>query len=134
MAQAGDRYVIELTPSQLGWGEERYTNSRQARQGEAYLAIPRRYAKVYKLFNSNHTNGQDILGTNIYNCISMDGFLNDQIKSQGCVHEGDEFAKQFAGNNNLKLLGDWYEHIQADVGDKIEVYFLSPYDIQLTLL
>ena len=134
MAQAGDRYVVKLTPSQLGWGEERYTNTRTVRKGEAYLAIPQNKAKAYKLFNSNQTNGHNLLGINIYNRISVDGFLNGQMKSQGCARKGDKYAKQFAGNGNLKLLGDWYEHTQADVGDEVEVYFLSPCDIQLTLL
>lgn len=134
MAQAGDRYVIELNPSQLGWGEERNTNSRPTRKGEAYLAIPRDIAIKYSLYNSNRTNGLDILGDNIFNCTSADGFLSCEFKSQGCDKKGDKYAKQFSGNDNLKLLGNWYKHIHAQVGDKVEVYFLSPYDIQLTLL
>ena len=134
MAQAGNRYVIKLTPSQLGWGEERYTDSRPRRKGEAYLAIPRDIAKKYNLYNSNKTNGLDILGVNIFKCTSSDGFLSCEFKSQGDKKRGDEYAKQFYGNDNLKLLGNWYKHVNAQVGDEVEVYFLTPYEIQLTLL
>lgn len=134
MAQKGNRYVITLNASQLGWGVERYTNSRQRRKGEAYLAIPINCAREFGLYNSNQTNGLDVPGVNIFNCISADGFLSCQLKSQGCRKEGDVYAKQFSGNNNLQTLGNWYEHINAQVGDEIEVYFHSAYDIELTLL
>lgn len=38
------------------------------------------------------------------------------------------------GNDNLRALGNWYSHLHATVGDQVEVLFLSPTDIQLTLL
>lgn len=120
MAKTGDKYVMVLNRSQLGWGEERYTVSRPRRKGEAYLAIPIDVATAYGLYNSNKTNGEDILGLNIFNCISTDGFLSCEFKAQGSREEGDIYAKQFSANNNLKTLGNWYKHIQAKVGDKIE--------------
>ncbi len=134
MAQTGNCFIVDLTPSQLGWGDERYTNSRPIRYGEGYLAIHKEYAEAFNLFNSNYTNGEDILGENIFNCISSDGFLNCQLKSEGCRKAGNIYAKQFAGNDNLRTLGNWYAHLQARVGDRIEVYFLSPTDIRLTLI
>ena len=115
MAHAGDSFIVELTPSQLGWGTERYTASREVRYGEGYLI------------------GHDILGQNIFHCITSDGSLNCELKSQGCVSAGDKYAKQFAGNGNLRALGDWYSKIGAKVGDRIEVSFSSPNDIVLTL-
>ena len=134
MAQTGNRFIVELTPSQLGWGDERYTNTRTIRYGEGYLAIHKEYARAFDLFNANGTNGRDIVGENIFNCISTDGFLNCQLKSQGCSESGDIYAKQFAGNDNLRALGNWYSAIHATVGDQVEVLFTSPTDIQLTLL
>ena len=134
MAQPGNRFTVELTPSQLGWGKERYTTTRPPREGEGYLAIPKRYAQAYNLYNSNYTNNGDVLGQNIFNCVSNDGFLHCQLKAQGCSEAGDVYAKQFAGNDNLRSLGDWYSHIHATVGSKIEVLFVSPTDILLTLL
>lgn len=134
MPQTGNSFCVSLTPSQLGWDEERYTDSRPTRKGEAYLAIRKEYAQAFQLFNSNQTNGYDILGQNIFNCISDDGYLNCQLKSEGCSSAGDIYAKQFAGNNNLRALGDWYSYIGAREGDEIEVYFLSPTDIRLRLI
>lgn len=134
MAQAGNSFRVTLTPSQLGWGTERYTGSRPVREGEAYLAIPRKYAMEYDLFNSNNTTGNDILGQNIFNCITSDGFLNCELKAEGCKSAGDVYAKQFAGNDNLRTLGDWYSYVNAQVDDVVEVYFLSPTDVRLTLI
>ena len=134
MARTGDSFIVHLTPSQLGWGDERYTNSRAIRYCEGYLAIPKQYAKAFDLFNSNYTNGKDVLGKNIFNCTTNDNFLNCQLKSQGCSKSGDIYAKQFAGNDNLRTLGSWYAHIHANVGDQIEVLFLSPTEIRLTLI
>lgn len=134
MATTGDRFVVKLTSSQLGWGTERYTDSRDVRYGEGYLSIPRTYAKEFDLYNSNYTDGYDILGQNIFRCISSDGLLKCDLKSQGCVSAGDKYAKQFAGNGNLRILGEWYSKIGAKVGDEIEIYFSSPYDIRLTLI
>lgn len=134
MANTGDSFIVNLTASQLGWGTERYTFTRDIRYGEGYLSIPRKTAIELSLFNSNHTHGNDVLGQNIFNCTSADGFLNCQLKSQGCSSAGDEFAKQFAGNNDLRALGAWYANIHANVGDQVEVYFTSPTDIRLTRL
>lgn len=134
MAHTGDNFIVALTPSQLGWGIERYTNSREKRYGEGYLTIHREFAKALNLFNSNYTNGADVLGQNIFNCQSSDGFLNCQLKSQGSSNSGDKYAKQFAGNDNLRALGAWYANINAKVGDQVEVFFISPTDIRLTLL
>lgn len=134
MANTGDSFIVKLTSSQLGWGTKRYTASRDIRYGEGYLSIPRTYAELFSLYNSNHTKGRDILGKNIFHCISSDGLLDCELKSQGCVSAGDKYAKQFAGSGNLRALGDWYSKINAKDGDKIKVYFSSPTDIELTLI
>lgn len=134
MAQAGDHFTVVLTPSQLGWGNERYTHTRPIRYGEGYLAISKSNARTCGLYNSNQTNNRDVLGINIFNCTSDDGFLNCQLKAQGCSEAGDIYAKQFAGNDNLRTLGHWYAHIHANIGDQVEVLFTSPTDIKLTLL
>ena len=134
MANKGNKFIVKLTESQLGWGEKRYTSSRDYRKGEAYLAIPGSNARELELYNSNHTNGEDILGVNIFNCVSTDGKFSCQLKAQGNRAAGDEYAKQFSGNDNLHALGNWYSEIDAQVGDQIAVYFTSPYDIRLSYL
>lgn len=134
MANTGDSFIVKLTPSQLGWGTERYTTSRDIRYGEGYLSIPHTFAVQFSLYNSNQTNGHDILGQNIFRCVSSDGLLNCELKSQGCASAGDKYAKQFAGNRNLRALGNWYSKINAKVEDKIRVYFSSPNDIELTFI
>lgn len=92
MANTGDSFIVELTPSQLGWGTERYTAFRDIRYGEGYLSIPQTYAVQFSLYNSNHTTGYDIPGQNIFHCISSYGLLNCKLKSQGCVSAGDKYV------------------------------------------
>ena len=134
MANKGNKFIVVLTESQLGWGEKRYTSSRNYRKGEAYLARPRRIAQELELYNSNYKEGKDILGINIFNCTSSDGKFICQFKSQGSKSAGDKYAKQFSVNDDLRALGNWYSEINARVGDQIEVYFTSPCDICLTYL
>ncbi len=129
MAKAGDSYTIRLRKSHLEWGTHRYTNSRNKIYGEGYIPIPARYARSYKLLNSNGTYGQDSFGKNLFNCTSADGLFSGCLRSQGCNYEGNPYAKQFSGDGDLKALGEWFAAIDADVGDQIEVVFTSPTDI-----
>lgn len=97
--------------------------------GEGYIKIPSQYAKNFHIYNHNHSNA-DILGINIFNCSSRDGFLNNvKIKATGCFTSGDIYAKQFQGNGNLQIIGDWYRHVNAQVGDIVQVTWTSNTDL-----
>jgi len=120
MANKGS-YVISLKKAHLEWGTHRYTGSRGDVYGEGYIPIPAEYAQSLKLYNSNKTAGRDVIGENIFHCVSVDGLFNGEVKAQGCSCEGDPYAKQFSGNNDLKAIGSWYASINAQVGDKIRV-------------
>lgn len=128
MATAGDSYTIKLNEAMLRWGTHRYTNSRGQVYGEGYLAIPSTYAYDYHLYNGNYTGNRDILGVNIFNCTSADGYLHCIVKSQG-NQSNSNYGKQFSVNDDLKALGDWYNHIGAVEGDFIRVTFTSPTDV-----
>lgn len=125
MANAGDSYAIVLRATHLGWGTFRHTNTRPRIIGEGYLPIPVRYSRRFHIYNSNATGGADILGQNIFHCTSADGLLNVDFKAQGCIREGDPFAKQFSVNNDLRALGTWYRQINAQIGDRIRVTWTS---------
>ena len=129
MANTGDSYVVTLSEAHLGWGTHRYTNTRPRIEGERYLPIPRRDAQRLNIVNSNATGGRDVFGQNLFHCTSADGFFNAVFKAQGCVREGDIYAKQFSVNNDLQALNAWYDHINAHVGDCIRVTWTSPTDI-----
>ncbi|MBQ9111680.1 MAG: hypothetical protein IJY06_10015 [Oscillospiraceae bacterium] len=128
MANTGDTFTIVLKRPHLEWGSYRYTNSRGVVYGEGYIPIPASDAYHIGLLNSNGTGGRDVLGQNIFNCRSADGFFFGELKAQG--NQADAaFAKQFAGNDDLKAIGDWYYAIGANVGDRIRVRWVSPTDI-----
>ncbi len=131
MAVKGDSYQINLKESHLAWGIYRFTDSRNEISGEAYIPIPRYVAKKFNIFNSNYTGGLDILGQNIFKCVSMDRSFKGTLKAQGCSEAGDIYAKQFSIKGDLKALGAWFNNIGAKVGDTIEIEWISNTDIIL---
>lgn len=131
MANAGNTFTITLKQAHLNWGTHRYTNTRGVVYGEGYIPIPTIYAQRYNIVNSNATGGSDILGQNIFNCTSVDGFFTGQLKAQGNNAAGGNYAKQFSANDNLKALGSWFKHINAQVNDRIRVTWVSPTDITI---
>ncbi|ODG91516.1 hypothetical protein BED47_07645 [Gottfriedia luciferensis] len=129
MPKTGDSFITTLKKAHLEWGNHRYTNSRGIIYGEGYLHIPSQVANSIGILNSNSGT------TNTYNCNSADGFLkNVTLKASGSSKAGAVFAKQFQGSGNLKLLGDWFFHVNAEEGDQIRVTWLSPTDIEIEKL
>ncbi|WP_113653183.1 hypothetical protein [Pedobacter namyangjuensis] len=128
MAKSGDKFITTLKLSHARWGTHRHTNTRTKRSKEGYLQIPAPIARALNLTNSNA-----IYQSPIYNVSTADGFIkNKPLLASGSSKKGYKFAKQFHGKGNLKLLGLWYAHINADIGDQIEIKFLTPTDILLT--
>lgn len=130
MATSGDRFITTLKRAHLEWGSFRHTNSRGIIYGEGYLQIPAKEARRLNITNSNLVGGN-----NVYICSSIDGYLNNiTLKSTGCNKAGDIYAKQFNGNGNLKLIGNWFRHINARVGDQIEILWITSNKIQIRKL
>ena len=83
-------------------------------------------------YRLNITNDKNSLQSQEYTFSTFDGFITDGVlKASGNQNE-EEFAKQFHGSGNLQLLGDWYNHINAQIGDQIQIDFISPTEILLT--
>lgn len=128
MPKVGDSFTITLKKTHLEWGTYRHTNSRGVVYGEGYLQIPIKYARMFNITNSNSSNN------NVYICNSSDGFLSDATVISAGSRVGGIYAKQFHGSGDLKLLGDWYNHINAQIGDQIKIEFTSPTEILITKL
>ncbi len=126
----GDSYITTLKQAHLEWGNHRYTLTRPGLiYGEGYIQIPARVA-----YSLNITNNSSLLRAAEYNFSTSDGFImNGRLLASG-TQSRSEFAKQFQGSGNLKLLGDWYHHIGAVVGRQIKIEFISPTEILLTAL
>lgn len=128
MPNIGDTFVTTLRRAHLEWGSHRHTSSREIIYGEGYLQIPKREAIRLGIFNSNSPGA--IVD---YTCNSADGFLDNIIlKASGCTIGGDIYAKQFHGSGDLKVLGDWFNDIGANIGDQVEITWTSPTDITIT--
>lgn len=129
MPNTNDKFITELKDAHLGWGTHRVAGgSRPVIQGEGYLQIPKTEAIRLNIFNSNHANANTE-----YTCSTSDGFLsNATLKASGSTQAGDIYAKQFAGSGNLKLLGNWFTHLNAQVGDRVEILWTSSTNILLT--
>lgn len=125
MPQAGDHYTVTLKKAHLQWGTHRHTSTRGNVYGEGYLQIPRDVARKLNIYNINQP-----AANTVYNCNSVDGWLKDvQIKASGSSGAGDPLAKQFQGNGDLQVFGNWYSQINAQIGDKILVTWKSPLEI-----
>lgn len=128
MPTVGDQFTISLKQAHLEWGTHRHTNTRGNVYGEGYIHIPSKYARNYNITNSNHPTAN-----NLYSCSSTDGGLNQvQLKACGCVKRKGINAKQFQGNGNLQVIGQWYAQVNAKIGDEIQVVFTSPTSLTLT--
>ena len=57
-----------------------------------------------------------------------------KLKAQGSSTAGSEYAKNLSGSGNLRLLAPWMNHIEAKVGDKIKIEWISSTKIKLTKL
>lgn len=127
MPNTGDRFITTLKQPHLEWGEYRHTNSRGIVYGEGYLQIPSEDA-----YNLEITNDKEPLKSQVYSFSTSDGFIqNGRLKASGNQYK-EKYAKQFHGMGNLKLLGDWFNHIGAQIGDQIQIDFISPAEILLT--
>ncbi|OAY86961.1 hypothetical protein AWM78_16200 [Bacillus subtilis subsp. subtilis] len=126
----GDTFTTTLKRAHLEWGSHRHTNTRGTVYGEGYLHIPRQEAMSLGIYNSN-CSGANI----IYTCNSADGFLqNASLKASGCSTAGDIYAKQFQGNGNLQLIGQWFRHVNAQVGDQVKITWISQTEIEIELI
>lgn len=133
MAQKGDRYTVILKKSHINWGTHRYTGSRGDVYGEGYLPIPRDFAVRHDILNSNGTNKRDIPGKNLFFCESEDGWFRGYLRAQGCNNAGDIYAKQFAADKDLKGLGSWYQHVDAEEGSRVTVTWTSQDHIEISI-
>lgn len=134
MPKQGDQFIVELKKTNIDWGTYRNINSRPQITRECYIPIPSKAAHQYGIFNSKHTQGKDVLGQNIFNARSTDGYFVGIVKSSGNSRGGDLYAKNLSGHRNLRAFNDWFNQMNVTVGTRIKVEWTSPDDIILTIL
>ena len=99
------RYYVRLKDVHINW-----THRTGPKRGkEAYIPIPAKYAYVFNIRKSD-----------IYTCIYSDSGESVLLKAAGSQSRR-EYAKQFQGSDNLRILYDWYEHHNASAGDWVVV-------------
>lgn len=54
MPNQGDRYVVQVKPSHIKWGEYRNPTNRAVIQGESYVKIPAGPARDFGLVRGTH--------------------------------------------------------------------------------
>lgn len=127
MPNTGDKFVTTLKKAHLEWGSHRHTNSRCISYGEGYLHIPADYAYTFEI-----TNDKSSARPQTYDFKTADGFIQDgRLKASGNQYQ-EKYAKQFHGEGDLQILGDWFKHLGLTEGDQVEIRFVSPSEILLT--
>lgn len=123
MPEAGNSYTVVLKAAHMDWGRHRHTNTRDQIPGEAYVQLPKLYARMY-----------DIRLGDLFTATFADGFPSFTARAAGNSTAGDIWAKQFQGDGDLKAFGRWYAYCGADVGDTVRVTFTSPTTILFELI
>lgn len=99
------RYYVRLKDVHINW-----THKTGPKRGkEAYIPIPAKYAYAF-----------NILKSDIYTCIYADSDESVLVKAAGSQSRRD-YAKQFQGADNLRILYDWYDRHHATEGDWVVV-------------
>ncbi|MGJ1445481.1 hypothetical protein ACR79S_01925 [Sphingobacterium spiritivorum] len=127
MPNIGDHFITTLKQAHLEWGSHRHTNSRGVIYGEGYLQIPSDVSYSLEI-----TNSKSDARSAEYDFSTSDGYIEDGKLLASGNQNHEKFAKQFQGLGNLKLLGDWFNYIEAVEGDRIQIDFISPTKILLT--
>lgn len=127
MPQAGDRYIVEIKPSHVDWGEFRNPTNRDPIPGESYVKIPSEYARRYGIVRGSE-----------YTAHFTNGSPSIRIKASGNgpCERGIQYAKQFEGigAGACKAFTPWYRSCGVEVGDCISVEFISPTEIEFDKL
>ena len=100
------KYYIRLKSTHIEW--KRKTGPR-GNHGEAYLAIPAKYAYLYGIKNGH-----------VFQCNDEENGFKFELKAEG-TQRRREYAKQFAGNGDLSTLYNWYKNKGAIEGDFVIV-------------
>lgn len=127
MPVAGNKYVVEIKPSHIDWGEYRNPTNREPIKGESYVKIPSQYARAY-----------DIKRGDKFLAHFSNGYPSMEIKASGNgpYQNGVQYAKQFEGIGigACKAFTPWYQLCGANVGDSILVEFISSTEVVFTKL
>lgn len=127
MPKAGDKYVVKVKPSHIDWGEYRNPTNREPIKGESYVKIPSEYARKYEIRRGD-----------IYIAHFTNGYPSMEIKASGNgpYENGIQYAKQFegVGHGACKAFTPWYQLSGVEIGDEILVEFITPKEIQFTIL
>ena len=99
------RYYVRLKEVHINWTHK--TGPKRGR--EAYIPIPAKYAYSFNIHKSE-----------IYTCVYPDSGETVFLKAAGSQSRR-EYAKQFQGADNLRILYDWYDNHNASEGDWVVV-------------
>ncbi len=123
MPKTGDHFSVTVKMSHLDWGRYRRTQSREPREGEAYVKLSLKDARRIGIRRGN-----------LFTATFSDGHPSFTARAAGSSKKGGIYAKQFQGDGDLKAFGRWYSSNGAKVGDTVVATFTDPNTINFELI
>ena len=123
MTRTGQHFEVVLKDAHLGWGKK----------GNSRSTVNRSEFEVYLPINSDNARTFDIKATEVFEAVSDDGYYSHNLKASGSQGPGNQYAKNFQSEGDLRKLGYWLkERRNAQTGDRIKVEFLGEHSVKLT--
>lgn len=109
------QYYVRLKEVHINWTHR----TGPKRGNEAYLPIPAKYAYGFGILNGD-----------IYTCNYIGSDQTVMLRAAG-TQSRRNYAKQFQGSENLRILYDWYQSNNATEGDYVIVCIYADHYITL---
>jgi len=125
MPKAGDIFEVELKPAHIEWGT----------RGESREDLERSEWEAYIQISAPNAYSFNIMASTVFHAVSSDGQFNHDVLASGSQGPNLEYAKQFEGHHDLKVIGYWLKgYCNAKPGDAVRVEFKSPTDVLFTFI
>ncbi len=126
MPYPGDYYEVEVLEPHVDWGTYRNPTNRAPIEGESYVKIASDVARNVDIKRGDRFKG--------YFGVAIGPGIEIKAAGNGPKRGDVQYAKQFEGDGEgaCKTFTPLYRDFDINVGDRIRVEFISPFEVLFT--